>query len=91
MPQILGVEGEAVALYREPSTTQEMQYPRLSHRVNKTAVFPCFQNTICSGFQESIKNEEMAYICSFQTYFAILFMQLRGNLPQLFQRFRWQI
>jgi hypothetical protein len=29
MPQILGVEGEAVVLYREPSTTQEMRYPRL--------------------------------------------------------------
>jgi hypothetical protein len=43
MPQILGVEGEAVVLYREPSTTQEMQYPRLSRRVNKMAVFPVFR------------------------------------------------
>jgi len=56
MPQVLGVEGEAVALYREPSTTQEMWYPRLSRRVNKKAVFPCFQNATCSGFQEIIKN-----------------------------------
>ncbi len=42
MPQILGVEGEAVVLYREPSTMQEMRYPRLSRRVNKMAVFPAF-------------------------------------------------
>ena len=42
MPQILGVEGEAVVLYREPSTTQEMRYPRLSRRINKMAVFSCF-------------------------------------------------
>jgi len=62
MPQILGVEGEAVVLYREPSTTQEMRYPRLSRRVNK----------------HSIKNNEIACICSFLAYVAILFMQLRG-------------
>ena len=75
MPQILGVEGEAVVLYREPSTTQEMQvelaksrnagYPRLSRRVNKMAVFSCFQDATCSGFHQSIKNEDMACICSF--------------------------
>jgi len=34
MPQIQGVEGEAVVIYREPSTTQEMRYHRLSRRVN---------------------------------------------------------
>jgi hypothetical protein len=65
MPQILGVEDEVVVLYREPSTTQEMRYPRLSRRVNKTAVLSCFQNATFSGFQESIKNDEMTYICSF--------------------------
>ena len=78
MPQILGVEGEAVVLYREPSTTQEMRYPRLSRRVNKMAVFSCFQDTTSSGFQHSIKNKEIACICSFLAYVAILFMQLRG-------------
>ena len=30
MPQVQGVEGEAVVIYREPSTTQEMLYHRLS-------------------------------------------------------------
>ena len=65
MPQILGVEGEAVVLYREPSTTQEIQYPRLSRRVNKMAVFSCSQDATYSGFHQSIKNEDIACICSF--------------------------
>jgi len=33
MLQIQGIEGEAVATYREPSITKEMRYPRLSRRV----------------------------------------------------------
>ena len=65
MPQILGVEGEAVALYREPSTTQEMRYPRLSRRVNKTAAFPCFQDSTCGELQQGIENEIIACIHSF--------------------------
>jgi hypothetical protein len=39
MLQIQGVEGEAVVCYREPLTTQEMQYPRLSQRVKNMAFF----------------------------------------------------
>jgi hypothetical protein len=35
MPQIQGVEGEAVVDYCEPLTTPEMGYDRLSRRVNK--------------------------------------------------------
>jgi hypothetical protein len=64
--EILGVEGEAVVLYREPSTMRqrrtsagrrsrvsgEMRYPRLSRRVNKMAAFSCFQDVTCSGFQQ---------------------------------------
>ena len=34
MLQIQGVKGEAVVNYAEPLTTQEMQYHRLSRRVN---------------------------------------------------------
>ena len=34
MLQILGVEGEAVVIEREPSTTPKMRYPRLSGPVN---------------------------------------------------------
>jgi hypothetical protein len=35
MPQIQGVEGEAVVNYCEPLTTKEMGYHRLSPKVNK--------------------------------------------------------
>jgi len=62
----------------ELAKSRQAGYPRLSLRVNKMAVFSCFQDATCSGFQQSIKNEDIAYICSFLTYFAILFMQLRG-------------
>jgi hypothetical protein len=37
MPQIQGVKGEAVVLYREPLTTQEMWDYRLSRRVKNMA------------------------------------------------------
>jgi len=36
--QIQGVKGEAVVLYCEPLTTKEMRRPRLSRRVNNTAI-----------------------------------------------------
>ena len=35
MPQVQGVNGEAVVNYCEPLTTQEMRYHWLSRRVNK--------------------------------------------------------
>jgi len=50
MLQICGVKGEAVVLYREPLTTKEMWYPRLSPRVNYMAAFGCFQEFIYSAF-----------------------------------------
>jgi len=37
MPQIQGVMGEAVVVYRKPMTTKEMWYYRLSQRENNTA------------------------------------------------------
>ncbi len=37
-----GVKGEAVVVYADPLTTQQMQYPRLSRRVNNMTVFPGF-------------------------------------------------
>jgi len=52
MPQILGVVGDAVVLYREPSTTQEMWYPRFSCRVNKMAVFSRFQGAALSALRQ---------------------------------------
>ena len=51
MPQIEGGKGEAVVLYREPLTTQEMRYPRLSHRGNNMAAFDCFQDATYSESQ----------------------------------------
>jgi len=38
MLQIRGAKGEAVVLYCEPLTTKEMWRPRLSRRVNNTAI-----------------------------------------------------
>jgi hypothetical protein len=35
MPQMQGGKGEAIANYREPFSTQQMGYHRLSLRVNK--------------------------------------------------------
>ena len=35
---IRGVKGEAVVLYCEPLTTKEVRCPRLSRRVNNTAI-----------------------------------------------------
>jgi len=38
MPQIQGVEGEAVVNYAEPLTTLQMGCDRLSRRVNKMKI-----------------------------------------------------
>ena len=40
--QMQGVEGEAVVVYADPLTTQQMLYHRLSRRVNNMAVFLVF-------------------------------------------------
>ena len=41
-----GVKGEAVMIYCEPLTTQQMQYPRLSRRVKNTVIFSLSMDTI---------------------------------------------
>ena len=51
MPQIQGGKDEAVVLYLEPLTTQEMGYPQLSHRVNNMAAFDCLQDVTQGEFQ----------------------------------------
>ena len=66
MPQILGVEGEAVVLYREPSTTQEMRYPRLSCRVNKMAVFPVFRSSPVVDSSKAWKIKEYSVFVVFK-------------------------
>ncbi|MBE9581350.1 MAG: hypothetical protein IMF18_07000 [Proteobacteria bacterium] len=50
MPQIQDVEGEAVVVYCEPLTTQEMRYHRLSRRVNNMAGFSLFIDLTLGGF-----------------------------------------
>ena len=42
MPQIQGIEGEAVVTYRKPSITKEMRYPRLSRKGKKHGKFNGF-------------------------------------------------
>ncbi len=39
MLQMQGVNGEAVVVYADPLTTQQMRYPRLSRRVINVAFF----------------------------------------------------
>jgi hypothetical protein len=50
MPQVQGVEGEAVVCYAEPLTTQEMRYHRLSRRVNNMASLSLFVDVTPSEF-----------------------------------------
>jgi len=38
MPYICGIKGEAVVVYCEPLITKEMEYYRLSPRVNKNEI-----------------------------------------------------
>jgi len=55
MLQIQGVEGEAVVIYRELSTTQEMRYHRLSQRVNNMAVLGLFvEFTVCAFVNDAL-------------------------------------
>jgi len=47
-----GVKGEAVVVYADPLTTQQMRYHRLSRRVNNMAVFSSFQDITRSAFHK---------------------------------------
>jgi len=61
MPQIQGVEGKAVALYREALITREMWYHRLSLWVNNMAVFRCFQDFTRSVFLKTTATVQKTY------------------------------
>jgi len=56
MPQLQDVEGEAVVIYREPSTTQEMRYPRLSRGVNNRPKKVLNKHITVSDFLHKLKN-----------------------------------
>ncbi len=51
-----GVKGEAVVVYADPLTTQQMLCHRLSLRVNNMAVFPRFLDIIRSAFHNGDPN-----------------------------------
>jgi hypothetical protein len=51
MPQIRGVNGEAVFIYCELLTTKEMGYPRFSHGVNNTVKKDSFLDITGSRMQ----------------------------------------
>ena len=53
MLQIRGAKGEAVLVYRESLATKEMQYPRLSCKVNKMTNFHIFFECTFNEFQDS--------------------------------------
>ncbi|MES0351134.1 MAG: hypothetical protein ABUK19_10470, partial [Desulfobacteria bacterium] len=64
--------------YAEPLATQEMQYHRLSRRVNNMAVFLVFWISPAVNSTKSFKYLAEKGYCWFLESFAMLFMQLKG-------------
>jgi hypothetical protein len=71
-----GVKGEAVIVYADPLTTQQMLYHRLSRRVNNMAVFLVFWIPLAVHSTKLLKKTEKKGYCYFFEPFAMLFMQL---------------
>ncbi len=71
-----GVKGEAVVVYADPLTTQQMLYHRLSRRVNNMAVFLVFWISLAVHSTKSLKKTAKKGCCCFFEPFAMLFMQL---------------
>jgi hypothetical protein len=77
MPQVQGVKGEAVVVYREPFTTQEMRYHRLSRRVNNMAVFPSFLDISRSELQNiAQKNRKDGLLLLLRTFSHVVYATL---------------
>jgi hypothetical protein len=76
--QMQGVKGEAVVVYADPLTTQQMLYHRLSRRVNNMAVFLVFWISPAVNSTKSFKYLAEKGYCWFLEPFAMLFMQLKG-------------
>ena len=70
-----GVEGEAVVVYADPLTTQQMLYHRLSRRVNNMAVFVVFWISLAVHSTKSYKKTAKKGYCCLLEPFAMLFMQ----------------
>ena len=71
-----GVTGEAVVIYADPLTTQQMLYHRLSRRVNNMAVYLVFWISLAVHSTKSLKKTAKKDYCCFFEPFAMLFMQL---------------
>jgi hypothetical protein len=69
-------KGEAVVNYAEPLATQEVQYHRLSQRVNNMAVFPVFWISLTMHPTRAPKKITDSGYCYFLGRFAMLFIQL---------------
>jgi hypothetical protein len=50
-----GVKGEAVVIYAEPLTTQQMRYHRLSRRVNNSANIISFPDFTMCAFVRGVR------------------------------------
>ena len=74
-----GVKGEAVVVYADPLTTQQMLYHRLSRRVNNMAVFLVFWISPAVNSTKSFKYLAEKGYSWFLEPFAMLFMQLNGS------------
>jgi hypothetical protein len=71
-----GVKGEAVVVYADPLTTQQMLYHRLSRRVNNMAVFLVFWISLAVNSSKLLKKATKKHYHRFSGPFAMLFMQL---------------
>ena len=79
MVQIQGVEGEAVVVYREPETTKEMCYPRLSQRVKNMTIFSYPWNSHKVDSCNELKKGRIPCDSFFSLIFGMFFMQRKGK------------
>ena len=82
-----GVKGEAVVVYADPLTTQQMLYHRLSLGVNNMAVFSGFLDITRRAFHKNTqKDDKERLLFLFQTfchvvYATVGFTQVSKNIP----------
>ena len=74
--QMQDVKVEAVVVYADPLTTQQMRYHRLSRRVNNMAAFLVFWISLIVNSTKALKKTAEEDHCCFLEHFAMLFIQL---------------
>ena len=75
--QIQGVKGEAVVIYAEPFTTQQMRYHRLSRRVNNMACFFSFLDVTHGEFHKiAQKDGKERLLLLFRTFCHVVYATL---------------